>query len=52
MLTDNTEAYTAMLPFLDQACFGSYLILPFRFLEGDLRFEFVRASYETERSCF
>lgn len=39
MFTDNTEAYTAMLPFLNQACFGSYLILPFQFLEGEFRFE-------------
>ena len=38
MFTDNTE-YIAMLPFLDQACFGSYLILPFQFLQGDFRFE-------------
>lgn len=39
MFTDNTEDYTAMLPFLNQACFGSYLILPFQFSEDDFRFE-------------
>ena len=39
LLTENTEAYAAMLPFLNQACFGSYLILPFQFSESEFRFE-------------
>lgn len=33
-LAENTDSYTAMLPALKQAQFGSYLILPFQFEEG------------------
>ena len=33
-ITENNEPYSAMLPVLKQARFGSYLILPFQFEEN------------------
>jgi len=40
-LIENGESYSAMLPFLDQSCFGSYLILPFQFQDGEFHSEWV-----------
>ena len=42
---EKSGSYSAMLPSLNQACFGSYLILPFRFREGGFRSEWADRTF-------
>ncbi len=42
---EKSGSYSAMLPSLNQACFGSYLILPFRFQEGGFRSEWADRTF-------
>ncbi len=44
-IAENSRSYADMLPFLEQARFGSYLILPFQFSEGEFRSEWADSTF-------
>ena len=44
-IIENSESYLEMLPFLEQARFGAYLIFPFQFRQGEFHSKWADSTF-------